>query len=104
MSEQPTDWLTARILIHVNRKNDGPGATPYGWMTRTLAIPTRPAMPDVIALEVLEGHSLLVKTHPLTWDAARQHYTLGDMTLVLLAPEIEQLHAKEPESFRRNPG
>lgn len=97
-TETPTGWLTARIRINVNRKNDGPGATPYGVLHRILAVPTLPAMPDHIDIDVL-GHRLAIKTRPLGWDAERHEYVLADMTLVLLAAEIANLHKAEPTAF-----
>jgi hypothetical protein len=95
MAEKPTEWVIAKIKINVS-KNDGAGSTPYGWLGRTLSIPTQPAMPDFVDVEVLSGRTLAVKPRPLTWDAAKQEYRVGEMTIVLTSPEIARLHTEDP--------
>src|SRR5688572_13613379 len=100
MAEKPTGWLTAKIRVNVNRKNEGPGATPYGFIVRELMIPTAPAMPDHVDIDIA-GHKLIVKTHPLGWDDAAAEYRVGDMTLVLLGPEIAALETSQAKDFHR---
>jgi hypothetical protein len=101
MADRPTDWIVARIRINVS-KNDGAGSTPFGWIWRRLTIPTQPAMPDFVDLEVIKGRILAVKPRPLTWDAAKQEYRVGEMTIVLTSPEIARLQTEEPTDFHTN--
>jgi hypothetical protein len=102
MADKPTEWLTAKIRINVSR-SDGGRAASYGWTVRDITVPTKPALPDHVDVEVVKNRQLTLKCHPLTWDAHSQEYWLPDATIVLTSADIASLHAAEPTQFRKNP-
>lgn len=101
MADRPTEWLVAKVRINVSR-SDGGRAASYGWLVREVTIPTRPAMPDHVDVEVVKSRAVTVKCKPLTWDSATAEYWLSDATIVLTTADITSLHAAQPGEFRKN--